>query len=193
LTRQRAQRRRRGKRAVPISQVIDGATDAGQTVHVRTAGNEKESHMLWTRIAPLPTLRHALRADAAVSSSLGLLQVAGGSALVALLGLPQALVLGSGLFMLVYVVALVGLARASALRGLWVAIIVVGNFAWADACVALWALDVVSPTPLGTAWLLMQAVVVTTLAVWQGIGWRVSQPLRHDGAERESGSLNVAR
>jgi hypothetical protein len=39
----------------------------------------------------------------------------------------------------------------------------------------LWAFDVVSPTPLGTVWLLLQAIAVTALAVWQGIGWRLSR------------------
>ena len=120
--------------------------------------------MLSTRIAPSPTLRHALLADAVVSGSAGLLQVAGGAAVVSLFGLPQALVFGSGLFMLAYAATLVVLTRASVLRRIWIALIVLGNFAWADACVALWAFDGVSPTPLGTAWLLAQAAGVTALA-----------------------------
>jgi hypothetical protein len=124
-------------------------------------------------IAPSPTLRRALLADAAVSAAAGLVQAAGGAAGVSSLGLP--LLLGSGLFMLVYAAALVALARASTVHRLWIAIIVVGNFAWADACVALWAFDFVSPTPLGAAWLLAQAAVVTALAVWQGSGWRSSR------------------
>jgi hypothetical protein len=144
-------------------------------------------------IAPSPTLRHALLADAVVSGGAGLLQVAGGAAVVSLFGLPQTLVLGSGLFMLAYAAALVVLTRASVLRRLWVAVIVVGNFAWADACVALWAFDVISPTPFGTAWLLVQAAGVTALAVWQGIGWRMSPSLPHAGAARESSAFNVAR
>jgi hypothetical protein len=149
--------------------------------------------MLWTRIAPSPALRRALLADAVVSGSTGLLQVAGGAAVISLFGLPKALVLGSGLFMLVYAVALVGLTRASVVGELWVAVIVVGNFAWADACVALWAFDVVSLTPLGMVWLLAQAAVVTALAAWQAVGWRMSRPLPHDSAARESAAFNVAR
>lgn len=127
-----------------------------------------------SHIAPSSSLRRALLADAAVSAGAGLLQTAGGAVVVSLLGLPQPLVLGSGLFMLAYAAVLVALARAWSLRQLWIAIVVVGNFVWADACVALWASDVVSPTPLGAAWLLVQAAVVTALAVWQGIGWRTS-------------------
>jgi hypothetical protein len=144
-------------------------------------------------IAPSPTLRHALWADAAISVGAGLLQAAGGAALVALLGLPQPLLLGSGLFMLAYAAAVSGLARASALRRLWIGIVVFGNLAWADACVLLWLLDVVAPTPLGAAWLLTQAAAVTALAAWQGIGWLSSRLLPTQGAAREGASLNVAR
>ena len=104
-----------------------------------------------SHIAPSSSLRRALLADAAVSAGAGLLQTAGGAVVVSLLGLPQPLVLGSGLFMLAYAAVLVALARAWSLRQLWIAIVVVGNFVWADACVALWASDVVSPTPLGRA------------------------------------------
>jgi hypothetical protein len=144
-------------------------------------------------IAPSRTLRHALVADATISAGAGLLQVAGGATAVSLLGLPQPLVLGSGLFMLAYAAALVGLARAQALRRGWIATIVVGNFAWADACLLLWAFDFVSPTPLGTTWLLVQAAAVTALAVWQGIGWRLSRQAPEHHARRESTALNVTR
>jgi hypothetical protein len=149
--------------------------------------------MLATYIAPSPTLRHALIADAAVSGGAGLLHVVGGATVDSLLGLPQALVLGTGLFMLAYAAMLVGLVRASTLRRLWIALIVIGNFAWADACVALWAFDLISPTPLGTAWLLAQAAGVTALAVWQGIGWRMSRPLSQNSAAREGAAFNAAR
>jgi hypothetical protein len=133
-------------------------------------------------IAPSRTLRHALIADAIISGGAGLLQVAGGTTVVSLLGMPPSLVLGSGLFMLVYAAALVGLARAQALRGLSMAIVVVGNFAWADACIALSAFDVVSQTPLGTAWLIVQGLAVTALAAWQGIGWRTSRRVASNDA-----------
>lgn len=133
-------------------------------------------------IAPSRTLRQALFADAAVSGSAGLLHIAGGSSLTSWLGLPPALMLGSGLFMLFYAAALVGLARASSLRTGWIAVVVVGNFAWADACIALWAFDIVAPAAAGTAWLFMQAAAVTALALWQGIGWRVSKRVPAGGA-----------
>jgi hypothetical protein len=144
-------------------------------------------------IAPSPTLRNALLADAVVSGSAGLLQVGGGAAAVSMLGLPQPLVLGPGLFMLAYVALLFSLLRTSAWRRWWVATIVIGNFAWADACLLLWAFDVVSPAPLGTAWLLVQAAGVTALAAWQGVGWRRSRPLPRNSAPRESAAFSVAR
>jgi hypothetical protein len=102
-------------------------------------------------------------------------------------------VLGTGLFMLAYVALLVSLLRTSAWRRWWVAAIVIGNFAWADACLLPWALDVVSPAPLGTAWLLVQAAGVTALAAWQGVGWRMSRPLPRNSAACESATFSVAR
>jgi hypothetical protein len=128
-------------------------------------------------IAPSTPLRRALAADALTSGGAALLHLAGGASLAALLGLPQPLVFGSGLFMLAYAAVLVGLARATALRRWWIAIVVVGNLAWADACIALWALELVTPTALGSAWLWTQAAAVTALALWQGIGWRLSKRL----------------
>jgi hypothetical protein len=58
---------------------------------------------------------------------------------------------------------------------------------------ALWAVTAGSPTPFGTAWLLMQSLAVTALAVRRGIGWRISRPLPHNSAARESAASNVAR
>lgn len=133
-------------------------------------------------IAPSRTLRQALFADAAVSGSAGLLHVAGGSSLASWFGLPPPLLLGTGLFMLAYAATLVGLARATALRTGWIAVVVVGNFIWADACIALWAFDIVVPATAGTAWLFMQAAAVTALALWQGIGWRASTRVPTGGA-----------
>jgi hypothetical protein len=122
-----------------------------------------------------PTLRLALRADALVSVGAGLMQVLGSASLPLLLGLPAPLLSWSGGFMFAYAASLVWLARGAVRPRALIAIIVFGNFAWADACVALWAFDLVSPTSLGAAWLLVQAAVVTALAVWQGIGWRSSR------------------
>lgn len=131
--------------------------------------------MLW--LMPSLTLRRALWTDAVVSGSGGLLQLAGGAALAALLGLPNPLVWGTGVFMLAYVAALLWLARGKPTPSWTIALIVYGNTAWAAASVALWALGEVLPTTLGVAYLLLQALAVLALAAWQLVGWRASQPV----------------
>jgi signal transduction histidine kinase len=133
-------------------------------------------------IALSPTLRHALQADAVVSACAGLTQTVGGASLSSLLGLSTALLSWSGLFMLAYAASLLWLARGATRPRALIAFIVIGNFVWADACVVLWVFDVVSPTAFGAVWLLVQAAVVTALAVWQGIGWRSSSTVPAHGA-----------
>jgi hypothetical protein len=135
----------------------------------------KESVMTW--LMPFLTLRRALWADAFVSSGLGVLQLAGGAALAARLGLPQPLVWATGLFMLVYVATLLWLARRKPIASWCVAVIVYGNTVWAAACVAIWASGEVLPTALGIAYLLLQALAVFALAAWQFVGWRASPPV----------------
>jgi glucose dehydrogenase len=130
-----------------------------------------------TSIALSPTLRLALLADAVVSATAGLVQVAGGAPLSSLLGLPASLLSWSGLFMLVYAASLVWLARGAARPSALVAVVVVGNMIWAAACIAVWALGIVSPSALGVAYLVMQAIAVFALAAWQFTGWRASPPV----------------
>jgi hypothetical protein len=43
--------------------------------------------------------------------------------------------------------------------------------------VAIWAVGEVLPTTLGVAYLLLQALAVFALAVWQFVGWRASRPV----------------
>jgi hypothetical protein len=129
--------------------------------------------MMW--LMPSLTLRRAMWADAFISSGLGVLQLAGGAALATRLGLPQPLVWATGLFMLVYVATLLWLARGKPIASWCVAVIVYGNAAWAAACVAMWAVGEVLPTTLGVVYLLLQALAVFALAVWQFVGWRASQ------------------
>jgi hypothetical protein len=121
-----------------------------------------------------PTLRRALLADAAVSAAAGLLQAAGGAALPSLVGLPLSLLWWSGWFMLAYAASLFWLARGAERPSALIAIVVFGNLGWAAACIAVWTLGVVRPSALGVAYLVVQALAVFALAVWQFIGWRAS-------------------
>jgi hypothetical protein len=128
-------------------------------------------------LMPSLTLRRALWADAFVSAGAGLLQLAGGAALAARMGLPEPLVWATGLFMLLYVATLLWLARGKPIASWCVAVIVYGNTVWAAACIAIWASGEVLPTALGIAYLLLQALAVLALAAWQFLGWRASQPV----------------
>jgi hypothetical protein len=129
-------------------------------------------------LLPSPTLRMALWTDAAVSGAAGALQLAGGDALAAAFGLPDLLSLASGVFLLGYAALLVAMARAPRLPAALLALVVFGNLGWALGCVGLPMADVLSPSSLGRAWLLLQALAVVVFAAWEGAGWRASPAAR---------------
>jgi hypothetical protein len=131
-----------------------------------------------TLLLPSSTLRMALWTDAAVSGAAGALQLAGGDALAAALGLPDSLSLYSGVFLLGYAALLVAMARAPRLHAALVALVVFGNLGWALGCVGLPAAGALSPSSLGWAWLLLQALAVVVFAAWEGAGWRASPVAR---------------
>lgn len=82
-------------------------------------------------------LRRVLLLDAVASGALGLAGLVGSSVLDDLLGLPSALLLGVGVFLALYALGLVGLARMTPVpRGLTL-VVVLGNAAWVLASVAL--------------------------------------------------------
>jgi hypothetical protein len=128
--------------------------------------------VVMTSLIPNPTLRWALRSDAAVSGAAGAVQLASGAGLAAALGLPAALVWATGLFMPLYAAALLWLARGRPVPSWCVAVVVFGNMAWAAACIAIAAFGIVLPSGLGWAYLLLQAGAVFALALWQYLGWQ---------------------
>lgn len=117
-------------------------------------------------------LRRVLLADALASGACGALQVAATEEAARLLHLPAALLLEAGLFLLVYaaIVAFVGTRQPLPRR--IVGLFVVGNFAWALACLGLLASSVVQPGALGIAYVLMQSLAVVVLAELQWLGLR---------------------
>jgi hypothetical protein len=127
-----------------------------------------------THVHPSRLLRAALVIDAAASGALGLLQTAASGHTSALLGLPAALVLGTGVFMLAYAATLVAMARSTSLPRSAALVVIVGNSAWALGCAVLAA---VHPqlTVLGFGYLLLQAVAVATFAAMQAAGLARSQ------------------
>ena len=115
-------------------------------------------------------LRGVLWVDAASCFASGALQLAALDALPHLLGLPQALLLDTGVFLIAYALLAAWTAnRAVPPRG-WVALFAAGNLAWAVGCGVVAAL--LQPTGLGLAWIAMQAATVLVLADLQWMGLR---------------------
>lgn len=140
-------------------------------------------------INPSSFLRTALLADAVVSGAVAILQIAVPSALRDALGLPPALVLGSGIFLVAYAALLVVLARSTRLPVAAVALVIAGNIAWAVACAALSLLPPLAPGALGIAYLLVQAVAVLVAAALVYAGLRRSEP----DSSRMQGARPVAQ
>ncbi|TFZ04105.1 hypothetical protein [Ramlibacter humi] len=118
-------------------------------------------------------LRGVLWADAVSCVASGALQLAALDALPRLLGLPQALLVDTGIFLVAYGLVVAWLAsRREVIRPL-VALFAIGNVGWAIGCgFAVYALQ---PTTLGIAWISMQAATVLVLADLQWMGLRAAR------------------
>lgn len=117
-------------------------------------------------------LRLALKLDAAASGALGALLVAAGSVLDDLLGLPLALLLPVGLFLLAYAafVWVVGTRSRISKTAAWA--VVATNLVWVADSVALVATAWFPLTALGAAFVLAQAAAVFLFADLQFLGLR---------------------
>jgi hypothetical protein len=116
-----------------------------------------------------PFLRNALLVDAAASGATALLMIAGAGMLDGLLGLPAALLRGAGLVLVPYVAFVVWAGTRTPIQGGAVWAIIVANAAWAIASIAL-LVGFLSPTLLGTAFVIGQALVVALLGEVQYVG-----------------------
>jgi hypothetical protein len=121
-------------------------------------------------------LRHVLFADAASCLVTGAAQVFGTNTLAELLHLSAALLAGTGWFLLAYaaLVALVALRTPVPRAPMW--LFVAGNVGWAAACAALLASGAVSPTSVGIAWIVAQAITMIALAQLQWLALRGERP-----------------
>jgi hypothetical protein len=121
-----------------------------------------------------PWLRRALLADAVFSGVSAIAMTLDAGALASLLHLPEALLQGTGLFLIAYT-ALVGWlgARASAPKAL-VVLVIAGNAAWTLASIALLFSGAVSPNLLGSIVVVAQAIATGVLAELQYVGLRRS-------------------
>lgn len=82
-------------------------------------------------------LPNVMWADAASCAATGALQVAFTDALARLTGLPAPLLMGTGVFLLAYAALAAFMASRSTPPRALIGLVVVGNFGWAVACVAL--------------------------------------------------------
>lgn len=129
------------------------------------------------RIVPSDFLRRALLADAICSGSMGLLLALLAGPLSRWFGLPSAMLLQVGLFLLGFAgfVAVLGLRQASPRLLFW--LVIAGNALWALDSVLLLVSGWVAPTMLGGAFVVAQALVVALLAELEYTGLRRSAPL----------------
>lgn len=117
-------------------------------------------------------LRRALILDALASGATGLLMIAGAGLVEGLLGLPAALLRGAGLVLVPYVAFVVYTGTRDTISRPAVWTIIVANVAWAAASALLLVSGWVSPTALGYAFVIAQAVVVALLGELQYMGLR---------------------
>lgn len=120
-------------------------------------------------------LRTVLWADAASCIGSGALQLVALDALPTLLGLPLALLVQTGLFLVGYGLVVAWMASQSEPPRRLVALCAVGNLGWAAGCVV--AVVAFQPTAPGIAWIAMQAACVVVLAQLQYLGLRGSRVL----------------
>lgn len=115
-------------------------------------------------------VRRALQADAVASAATGLLLVAGAGLLTDWLGLPVALMRFAGLSLLPFaaIVLFVGLRQTP--PRIAVLAIIAYNAMWTFDSFVLLVSGFVTPTLLGSAFIVMQAVTVGALAMLQWIG-----------------------
>jgi hypothetical protein len=126
-------------------------------------------------------LKTALAVDALSGAGTATLQLLMPRLLADQLGLPMALLLETGLFLLAFAALLAFLARRERVAAPLVWAIVIGNAGWSAGCVLLWATGLVIPTTLGVAFLTLQAAVVLALAAWEAAGLRASRPVASAG------------
>ncbi|MGC3986135.1 MAG: hypothetical protein QM777_16240 [Pseudorhodoferax sp.] len=123
-------------------------------------------------------LSRVMWVDAASCAATGALQVGLTDTLARLTGLPAALLLGTGLFLLAYAAAAAAMARRATPPRTLIGLVAIGNFGWAAACAALLASGLFAVTALGMAWVIAQAACVVLLAEAQWMGLRASRQPR---------------
>jgi hypothetical protein len=112
-------------------------------------------------------LRLALKLDAVVTAANGAAYLAGAGLLDTVLGVPASAQRPIGVFLLLFAAALWYVATRPVIGRAASAAIVEANVAWVLASVGVLVLDWHSPTPGGSVWIALQAVVVALFAALQ--------------------------
>jgi CHASE2 domain-containing sensor protein len=112
-------------------------------------------------------MRLVLKLDAVATGAVGLLSVAAGPMLDDLLGIPLALLVPVGLFLVAYAVAIwiVATRRRVSRPAVWAAVAI--NLIYVVDCLVVVAASWLPLTPLGAAFVLFQAAAVTLFAAAQ--------------------------
>lgn len=119
-------------------------------------------------------LRRILFADAAISGITGIALFAAASLLGELLALPVALLRVSGISLLPFAAIVLYLATRNPLPRTGVIAIIIANFAWVIASIAL--LFNVDTNAFGYTFVIVQAIAVAALADMQWLGLRNVEP-----------------
>ncbi|MGN6182465.1 MAG: hypothetical protein ACTHQM_02295 [Thermoanaerobaculia bacterium] len=119
-------------------------------------------------------LRRILFADAAISGITGIALFAAASLLGELLALPVALLRVSGISLLPFAAIVLYLATRNPLPRTGVIAIIIANFAWVIASIAL--LFNVDTNAFGYTFVIVQAIAVAALADMQWLGLRSVEP-----------------
>lgn len=121
-------------------------------------------------------LRRSLQLDAAASGGLGALLAAGGAVLDGPLGIPAAVLVPVGGFLVLYGAALWLLGSPPRLSRPAVKVVVAGNLGWVAASIVAAVAGWWSPTTLGTVVVVAQAAAVALFAELQLTGLRRARP-----------------
>jgi hypothetical protein len=122
---------------------------------------------------PSTLLRDALLADALVSGASGLVMAGVAETLERMLAIPAGLLFYAGLGLLPFAAFVGWLATREAPPRMAVWAVVIVNVLWVVDCVLLLAGGWLEPTPLGTAFIAIQAVVVALFAELEYVALRL--------------------
>jgi hypothetical protein len=117
-------------------------------------------------------LRNVLVVDAASGAASSLLHLLGAGALTGLLGIPHGVLVMSGVALLVFVAAASYVAASDPIPRALVSMLIAANWAWVGASAVIFFMYAGSMTPLGQAYVIVQAVAVAALAEFEWLGLR---------------------